>query len=118
MRSITISAILVLRKKHQNDMTTTDRAYQIASDLKINLRIETIFSEAHMEPSGHQGSHLDGMQILENKTHKTFEVSEYMVGPNEDELWIYGTYKNLRSAIKSMMKGNHTTGRKPEKTWT
>lgn len=69
----------------------------------------------HIEPSpvtDTQNKNLAGMQILWNSKEDVFEVSEYSAGNNSDELWVFGTYKNLSSAIDSLLKGNSETGRK------
>lgn len=95
-----------------------ERIARIAQEVQMNLTVGTMHENGiHIEPTGYKGNHLDGMQIIEDPDTKTFEVSEYMAGPNEDQLWIFGEYKNLKSAVKSMLKGNHTTGRKAIKIW-
>jgi hypothetical protein len=58
---------------------------------------------------------LDGMQIIYDKRTKIYEVSEYQAGPDEKDLYIFGEYKSLIPALKSLIKGNSTTGRKPMK---
>jgi len=60
---------------------------------------------------------LDGMQIVYEEKTKVYEVSEYMAGPNEDELYIYGEYYSLIPALKSLIKGNSNSGRKPIKKY-
>jgi hypothetical protein len=63
-----------------------------------------------------QGS-LDAMQINYYLDTNTFEVIETQAGKNEDELWVYGEYKNLIPALKSMLRGNSTTKRRPIKKY-
>lgn len=58
---------------------------------------------------------LDGMQILYDKSSKIYEVAEYLAGPDGKDLYIFGEYKSLIPALKSLIKGNSTVGRKPMK---
>jgi translation initiation factor 1 (eIF-1/SUI1) len=60
---------------------------------------------------------MDGMQIIYDIKSKVYEVSEYMAGPNEDELYIFGQYKSLIPALKSLYKGNSNEGRQPIKKY-
>lgn len=55
----------------------------------------------------------DGMQILA-MDNGTFEVSEYMAGENENELYIYKETNSLTNALKDLIKGNK---RKPIKKY-
>jgi hypothetical protein len=55
------------------------------------------------------------VEILYDKTTKIYEVAEYQAGPDEKDLYIFGEYKSLIPALKSLIKGNSTTGRKPIK---
>jgi hypothetical protein len=55
----------------------------------------------------------DGMQILA-MDNGTFEVSEYMAGKNENELYIYKETNSLTNALKDLIKGNK---RKPIKKY-
>lgn len=64
----------------------------------------------------------DGLQIiyLQKKSEKKgiFEVSEYQAGPSNENLYIYSECKSLKSAITSLLKGNHEhSKRKPIKVW-
>jgi hypothetical protein len=61
---------------------------------------------------------LDGMQIIYDIPTKVYEVSEYMAGPNENEMYIFGEYKSLIPALKSLIKGNSSNGRKPIKKYS
>jgi hypothetical protein len=55
---------------------------------------------------------LAGMQILYDVN--GFEVSEYMAGVKENELWIYKNTNSIKIALKELMKGNNRT---PIKVW-
>ena len=55
----------------------------------------------------------DGMQIIRFPD-GTYEVSEYMAGPKEDEMYIYKETKSLKVALKDLIKGNN---RKPIKKY-
>jgi hypothetical protein len=81
----------------------------------INLNGLRVSNEFSIEPLGYKGKKYDGLQILFYEG--IYEVSEYQAGANQDQLWIYGEYKNLGNAIKSIGKGNSTTGRTPIKYW-
>lgn len=55
----------------------------------------------------------DGMQIIRHSD-GMYEVSEYMAGPKQDELYIYKETKSLKVALKDLIKGNN---RKPVKKY-
>lgn len=65
-----------------------------------------------IEPVNYKGDKLDGMQIL--YCEKSFEVSEFQAGPNNDNLYIYKNTTSLKIALKDLLKGNK---RKPIQIW-
>jgi hypothetical protein len=69
---------------------------------------DVIYIEPDTKKTGRliKGS-LDGMQIIYDKKTKIYEVSEYMAGKNENELWIYKNTKYLKTALDELMKGNN-----------
>lgn len=75
----------------------------------------TTENETNYDPVEYNGNFLHGMQIIHFKRENIFEVSEYQAG-DKKELFVYGEYRYLKNAVRSMLKGNHeTTGRKPIK---
>ena len=80
-------------------------------DTEFTIEPSTVLPKNSNLPKGS----LDGMQILYDKTTKIYEVSEYQAGPDGKDLYIFGEYKSLIPALKSLIKGNSTTGRKPIK---
>lgn len=85
------------------------KLFFIVSDLSNNIEESYLIEPTTYKQTSYQ---LDGMQILWNSRDNEFEVSEVQAGKNADELWVYGTYKELNSAINSLLKGNSSTGRK------
>ena len=57
-------------------------------------------------PAAYKGKVLDGLQLIVShyKGKTTYEVSEYMAGPNENELHVFKRYKNPTSAVKLIRK--------------
>lgn len=92
---------------------------QILNPLGMEARVEDNGNEIFIEPNTKKigklkAGSLDGMQIIYFKKEKIFEVSEYMAGKKEDELWIYETTKTLKGAITGLLKGNN---RKPTRKY-
>ena len=99
-------------------MNTIERIQQIAEELKVNLKVDKLKEDIHyIEPYDNGDTKLYGMQITQILNNGSWEVSEFQAGPQEKDLYIYGEYVNLKSAIKSMLRGNWTTGRKPIQVW-
>jgi hypothetical protein len=117
-----------LYQTNQNEKLTKqiiDTSFEFFKSNGVNYgQVADLGTEITIEPSTvipdgstlKKGS-LDGMQIIYDVKSKVYEVSEYMAGPNEDELFIYGEYKSLIPALKSLIKGNSSTGRKPIKKY-
>lgn len=89
--------------------------YGQVSDLGTEIVIEP--STVIPANSNLKKGSLYGMQIIYDIKSNVYEVSEYMAGPNENELFIFGEYKSLIPALKSLIKGNSSTGRKPIKKY-
>ena len=71
--------------------------------------------DIYIEPSTKNRPKMAGMQILFDRSTKTFEVSEYQAGKNQNELHIFTETKSLKKAIKSLLKGNNRT---PKIIWS
>jgi hypothetical protein len=117
-----------LYQTNQNEKLTKqiiDTSFEFFKSNGVNYgQVADLGTEITIEPSTvipakstlKKGS-LDGMQIIYDVKSKVYEVSEYMAGPNEDELYIFGEYKSLIPALKSLIKGNSNLGRKPIKKY-
>jgi hypothetical protein len=84
------------------------------NNTEIEILIDVLTSKKRPE--------FDGMQIIylqkKNEKKGIFEVSEYQAGPCNENLYVYSECKSLKSAITSLLKGNHEhSKRKPIKVW-
>lgn len=84
---------------------------------KRNLYGQISFAadEMYIEPKTPPSGEYDGMQIIYFLHSKTFEVSEYQAGPNQDKLYVYTNTKQPKKALESLLLGNKN--RKPIKVW-
>lgn len=78
---------------------------------QISFGTDEMIIEPKTPPSGEY----DGMQIIYFLRSKTFEVSEYQAGPNQDKLYVYTDTKQPKKALESLLLGNKN--RKPIKVW-
>jgi hypothetical protein len=110
-----------LNSKELEKVIDTTRSFFESNGVKYG-QIDDLVNEIIIEPSTvlpkdsnlTKGS-LDGMLIIYDKRTKIYEVSEYQAGLDGKDLYIFGEYKSLIPALKSLIKGNSTTGRKPMK---
>lgn len=110
-----------VNSKELNKVIDTTRSFFESNGVNYGI-VTDIGTEIIIEPRTNlpkdsnlpKGS-LDGMQILYDKTTKIFEVSEYI--PIQDEIYVFGEYKSLIPALKSLIKGNSNLGRKPIKKY-
>lgn len=98
------------------------KVYNYLKPFDLNVNIDFALLDVPqplftIEPTSYKkahGSKFDGMQIIFEVKTGIYEVSEFMAGKNESEIWIYRETKNLFTALNVMLKGNK---RKPIKVW-
>ena len=84
--------------------------------IRVNRTFSTTNETVYFEPetkktNNKRADFFDGMQIVlfQNYAEKNdwiFEVSEYQAGAKQNELHIYKKTKQLKTALKSLIKGN------------
>ena len=100
-----------LKKSTFIDQVTSfliENGYDVSQVDEISDGTITIYQSTE-KVGANRKDFFDGMQIIRHPNN-TFEVSEYMAGPNEDELYIYKETNSLKVALKDLLKGNN---RKP-----
>lgn len=95
--------------------TTTDKVFTEAQILQIwqfahdngtspDIYDGETWGQIQVSTRGAAGEKFAGMQIIFEAG--IYEVSQYMAGPKEDQMWIYGNYPTLKGALTSLIKGN------------
>ncbi len=107
-------AVLLGSIKSKGTITNriTEIVYDYLNNFGMYARVSDNGNEIIIEPDTKKtgrlkSGSLDGMQIIYDKRTKNYEVSEYMAGKNENELWIYKNTKYLKTALDELMKGNN-----------
>ena len=70
-------------------------------------KVFNVGDDIYIEPCTRNCKKLEGMQIIYFANDNIFEVSEYMAGKQQNELWIYKETPSLKIAIKELLKGNN-----------
>lgn len=92
-------------------MRTIDQIKKVVIDklhpLNNYARVFNVGDDIYIEPCTRNNRKLEGMQIIYFAKDNIFEISEYMAGSQQNELWIYKETPSLKIAIKEMLKGNN-----------
>jgi hypothetical protein len=96
-----------------------DKVQEFMNNLGYSARISNELNNVQIEPDtrktgANRSDYFDGLQIWYFENAKMWEVSEYMAGKKEDQLWIYKNCKTLHEALNELIKGNK---RKPIKIY-
>ena len=96
-----------------------EKTHEFLAPYKFSANLCDLGTEIIIEPSTqkhgqNRPDYFFGMQIIYDKQSKTFEISEYQAGKNENELHIYAIEKSILKALQQLVKGNK---RKPIKIY-